>query len=59
MPRIVCIGPVTAEAAHNEGLPVSAVARVFTLDGMVGALSDMFRAGARENAADAHAIKNQ
>lgn len=58
-PRIVCIGPVTAAAAQDEGLPVSVVAGVFTLDGMVGALSNMFRTGAGEHAADIHAIKNQ
>jgi len=44
-PKIVCIGPVTEHAAAEAGLPVAAVARVFTLDGVVGALSDMFRTG--------------
>ena len=58
-PMIVCIGPVTAAAAKEEGLSVSVIAGVFTLEGMVGALSDMFRGGARENAAGAHAMKNQ
>jgi len=41
-PRIVCIGPVTANAATQAGLPVSAVAGVYTLDGVVSALSAMF-----------------
>lgn len=52
-PRIVCIGPVTATAAREEGLPVSQVAGVFTLDGMVGALATMFR-GTNGNESTAH-----
>jgi uroporphyrinogen III methyltransferase/synthase len=47
-PRIVCIGPVTAEAARAAGLKVVAVAGIFTLDGLVNALSDVF---ARESTA--------
>ncbi|HEY5087221.1 MAG TPA: uroporphyrinogen-III synthase [Gemmatimonadaceae bacterium] len=43
-PRIVCIGPVTASAARDAGLQVNAVARAFTLDGIVAALSDIFAA---------------
>lgn len=41
-PRIVCIGPVTARAATDAGLPVSAVAAMFTLDGLVGAVAHTF-----------------
>lgn len=37
---IVCIGPVTAEAARAAGLKVTAVAGIFTLDGLVRALSE-------------------
>jgi uroporphyrinogen III methyltransferase / synthase len=46
-PRIVCIGPVTANAAAEVGLTVSAVAGVYTLGGVVGALSDVFGAASR------------
>jgi uroporphyrinogen III methyltransferase/synthase len=41
-PRIVCIGPVTAAAAKDAGLAVTAVAGVFTLDGLVRTLSAVF-----------------
>lgn len=41
-PRVACIGPVTAAAAQDAGLVVHAVAAVFTLDGVVNALSSMF-----------------
>lgn len=41
-PRIVCIGPVTAAAARDAGLDVTGVAGVFTLDGVVDALSELF-----------------
>lgn len=41
-PRIVCIGPVTAAAAQDAGLPLSGVASFFTLDGVVRALSNVF-----------------
>lgn len=37
-PVIVCIGPVTAEAARRHGLAVSAVAAVHTASGLVDAL---------------------
>jgi uroporphyrinogen III methyltransferase / synthase len=46
-PRIVCIGPVTANAATEVGLTVSAVAGVYTLGGVVGALSEVFGAATR------------
>ncbi len=39
-PSVVCIGPVTAEAARAAGLKVAAVAGIFTLEGLVNALSD-------------------
>ncbi len=48
-PRIVCIGPVTAKAATQVGLPVSAVAGVYTLDGVVSALSRIFGIGPHDN----------
>lgn len=41
-PRVVCIGPVTSAAAQDAGLVVNAVAGVFTLDGVVNALSSVF-----------------
>lgn len=37
-PKVVCIGPVTARAAREHGLRVSAVARPHTMDGLVDAL---------------------
>ena len=37
-PRIVCIGPVTAEAAHEAGFTVHAVAAPHTVAGLVAAL---------------------
>lgn len=45
-PKIVCIGPVTAAAARDAGLRLDAVASIFTLDGMVSALSGIFAAEA-------------
>ncbi len=41
-PKIVCIGPVTAAAASDAALVVNGVAAVFTLEGVVAALSLMF-----------------
>jgi uroporphyrinogen-III synthase len=35
---VVCIGPVTADAARAEGLRVDAVADPHTLDGLIDAL---------------------
>jgi uroporphyrinogen-III synthase len=46
-PQIVCIGPVTANAATEVGLTVSAVAGVYTLGGVVGALAEVFGAATR------------
>jgi uroporphyrinogen III methyltransferase/synthase len=37
-PAVVCIGPVTAEAARGAGLKVAAVADPHTLDGLVDAV---------------------
>ena len=38
LPKVVCIGPVTAKAAREHGLPVTAVARPHTVEGLVAAL---------------------
>jgi uroporphyrinogen III methyltransferase / synthase len=43
-PRVACIGPITADAARASGLTVHAVGSVFTLEGMVRALTAMFAA---------------
>jgi len=43
VPRIICIGPVTAAAAREAGLSISGVANFFTLDGVVRAVSNAFR----------------
>lgn len=37
-PLVVCIGPVTSDAAKQVGLPVDAVAEPHTIDGLVEAL---------------------
>jgi uroporphyrinogen III methyltransferase/synthase len=42
-PIVVCIGPVTAEAARNAGFPVHRVAEPHTIDGLVTALEEAFR----------------
>jgi uroporphyrinogen-III synthase len=39
---VVCIGPITAATAAAEGLAVSAVAREYTAEGVVGALVQWF-----------------
>lgn len=39
---VVCIGPITAATARDEGLPVSAEAREYTTEGVVAALVDLF-----------------
>ncbi|NPA90897.1 MAG: hydroxymethylbilane synthase [Chloroflexi bacterium] len=33
--RVVCIGPITAQAARRAGLPVHAIAREYTIEGLV------------------------
>jgi hydroxymethylbilane synthase len=40
---IFCIGPKTAEAAREAGLPVSAVAQEHTLDGLVNAIVEFYK----------------
>ena len=40
-PVVVCIGPVTAEAARERGLEVSTVADPHTIDGLVAALAQL------------------
>jgi uroporphyrinogen III methyltransferase/synthase len=40
--RVVCIGPITAEAARALGLRVDARADVYTAEGLVRALVDLF-----------------
>ena len=44
-PVVACIGPVTAATARDHGLTVDVEAEVHTLDGLVDALVDTFRAG--------------
>ncbi len=44
---VVCIGPVTADAARVEGLRVDAVADPHTLDGLIDALVQALGAGSR------------
>jgi len=40
--RVVCIGPVTADAARRAGLAVAAMAEPHTVDGIVRALENLF-----------------
>jgi uroporphyrinogen III methyltransferase/synthase len=44
-PVVVCIGPVTAEAARSRGLTVSAIAEEHTLDGLVDAVRRVLQGG--------------
>ncbi len=37
-PKVFCIGPITAAAAHEEGLAVDIVAEEYTAEGLVAAL---------------------
>jgi uroporphyrinogen-III synthase len=41
-PRVVCIGPVTAEAAKEAGFTVDAVAEPHTVDGIVRAVENLW-----------------
>lgn len=45
---VVCIGPITAGTAREEGLRVDAVAREYTAEGLVEALVEWFGQAARE-----------
>jgi uroporphyrinogen-III synthase len=40
--RVVCIGPVTADAARQAGFEVAAVAQPHTLQGVVAAMEALF-----------------
>jgi uroporphyrinogen-III synthase len=37
-PRFVCIGPITAKTAEEEGLPVALTAKEYTTNGIIQAL---------------------
>ena len=39
-PRVACIGPITAETARQQGLPVDIVAEEYTTQGLIQALLD-------------------
>jgi uroporphyrinogen-III synthase len=43
LPKVVCIGPVTARAAMNHGLDVAGVARPHTIEGLLTALERVLR----------------
>ncbi len=43
-PLIACIGPITAQTARECGLDVHIEARTFTIDGLVAAIVDYYRA---------------
>lgn len=38
--RVACIGPITADAARRRGLDVTAVAREYTISGLIQALAE-------------------
>jgi uroporphyrinogen-III synthase/uroporphyrinogen III methyltransferase/synthase len=42
-PKVVCIGPVTAQAARVAGFRVHAIARPHTVEGLVSALERVVR----------------
>lgn len=46
-PRVVCIGPVTADQATASGLPVDAVASPHTIEGLVAAVERALAAAPR------------
>lgn len=39
---IACIGPITAQTAHDVGLPVDVIASDYTMDGLVTAICEYF-----------------
>lgn len=39
---VACIGPITAQTAQDQGLPVHAVAEPHTIDGLIAALGILF-----------------
>jgi uroporphyrinogen-III synthase len=41
-PKVVCIGPVTADAARDAGFVVDSVARPHTIEGLLSALESLF-----------------
>jgi uroporphyrinogen III methyltransferase/synthase len=41
--QVVCIGPITAATAKELGVPVSAIAAEFTIDGMLELLKALGR----------------
>ena len=43
VPKVICIGPVTAATARKRGLRVAAVARPHTIEGLVEAVERAFR----------------
>ena len=45
--QVVCIGPITAATARELGLPVHAVATVYTIDGLLDALNSLDVVGNR------------
>jgi uroporphyrinogen III methyltransferase/synthase len=51
-PRVVCIGPVTARAARERGIRVSAVANPHTIAGLVAATERILQTQPRETATD-------
>jgi uroporphyrinogen III methyltransferase / synthase len=42
--RVACIGPITADAARRRGIAVDAVAREYTIPGLVETVVDLFAA---------------
>jgi uroporphyrinogen-III synthase len=40
--RVVCIGPITAQTARDNGLTVHAIAEPHTVDGIIAALESLF-----------------
>jgi uroporphyrinogen III methyltransferase/synthase len=44
--QVVSIGPVTTETAHELGIEVAATARVFTIDGLVEAILEIYHPNA-------------